>query len=77
MDAYKLLSDMYDKCVEAMKAGEPLKAVYETAKTFLQRKNEDYVQYLPKNLGSAIGKCQIYQNRHLVNFVIMSVLAAI
>jgi len=56
MDAYKLLSDLYDKCVETMKAGEPLKAVYEAAKSFLQKKNPDYVSCLPKTLGSAIGK---------------------
>ena len=53
---YRTLAEMYDKCLEEMVPGNELKRVMEAAKEFLEKKNRNLVDYLPKNLGSAMGR---------------------
>ncbi len=54
-EAYKALVGAFEACVDVMRPGESLKAVHETCKAYLEKKHPEYVQYLPKTLGSAIG----------------------
>jgi nucleosome binding factor SPN SPT16 subunit len=54
-EAYKTLVGVYETCLDAMKPSVPLKVVMEKAKAYLQANAPDYLPYLPKNLGSAIG----------------------
>lgn len=53
---YKILAEMYDKCLEEMVPGNELKRVMEAAKEFLDKKAKGMSDYLPKNLGSAMGR---------------------
>lgn len=56
-DAYNVLLEMQEACLEVMKPGNQLKAVYKAAVQFLQnRKGYDYLlEHLPKNLGFVTG----------------------
>lgn len=53
--AYAVLSDVYDKCLEQMLAGNEIKSVFETAKNFLSRRDASLLPHLSKNLGFATG----------------------
>ena len=55
-DAYKVLTETYEVCVDALRPGEPIKAVVEACRQHLEKKHPEYLQYLPKTLGSSIGK---------------------
>lgn len=54
---YEVLMEMQDACLEAMKPGNQLKAVYKAAVAFLQERSgyEYLVDHLPKSLGYATG----------------------
>jgi nucleosome binding factor SPN SPT16 subunit len=54
---YEVLMEMQDACLEAMKPGNQLKAVYKAAVSFLQERSgyEYLVDHLPKSLGYATG----------------------
>lgn len=54
--AYKALTEAFEACVDAMRPGEPLKAVHEACRAYLEKKHPEYLQYLPKTFGSSIGK---------------------
>jgi nucleosome binding factor SPN SPT16 subunit len=54
---YEVLMEMQDACLEVMKPGNQLKAVYKAAVAFLQERSgyEYLVDHLPKSLGYATG----------------------
>lgn len=54
-EAYKALTGAFEAAVEAMRPGEPLKAVPEAVKAYLEKKAPEYLPYLPKTFGSSIG----------------------
>lgn len=54
-NAYAVLSDLYDKCLEQMLAGNEIRSVFETGKTFLSRRDSSLVPYLSKTIGFATG----------------------
>ena len=54
-NSYAVLSDLYDKCLEKMLAGNEIRSVMEEAKNFLTRKDPSLVPYLSKSLGFSIG----------------------
>ena len=55
-ETYEILLEMQDACLEAMRPGNPLKAVHKAAVSFLQKNgHDDLVTKLPKNLGFAQG----------------------
>lgn len=54
-EAYAVLSDVYDKCLEQMLSGSDIRSVVENAKTFLSKRDASLVPYLSKSLGFATG----------------------
>jgi nucleosome binding factor SPN SPT16 subunit len=56
-ETYEALLEVQEKCMEAMRPGKPLKAVYKAAVNCLNQKPgfEHLVDKLPKNLGFAMG----------------------
>ena len=54
-NAYAVLSDVYDKCLEQMLAGNDIRSVFDGARSFLSRRDASLVQYLSKSLGYATG----------------------
>ena len=55
-EMYEVLLEVQEACLKAMEPGEPLKSVYKTATSYLQKNgHEDLVSKLPKNLGFAQG----------------------
>lgn len=53
--AYKALTGTFEACLDAMRSGEPLKAVHEACRAYLEKKYPEYLPFLPKTLGSCIG----------------------
>jgi nucleosome binding factor SPN SPT16 subunit len=55
-EMYEVLLEVQEECLKAMQPGQPLKAVYKAAVSYLQKNgHEDLVSKLPKNLGFAQG----------------------
>jgi nucleosome binding factor SPN SPT16 subunit len=55
-ETYEVLLEVQDACLEAMVPGQPLKAVYKAAVSYLQKNgHDDLVSKLPKTLGFAQG----------------------
>jgi len=54
-EAYKALTGTFEACLDAMRPGEPLKAVHEACRSYLEKKHPEYLPFLPKTLGSCIG----------------------
>jgi nucleosome binding factor SPN SPT16 subunit len=55
-ETYEILLEMQEVCLEAMRPGNSLKAVYKAAATYLQKNgHEDLISKLPKNLGFCQG----------------------
>jgi nucleosome binding factor SPN SPT16 subunit len=55
-ETYEILLEMQEVCLEAMRPGNPLKAVYKGAVAYLQKNgHDDLISKLPKNLGFAQG----------------------
>lgn len=53
---YEILLEVQEACLEAMQPGNPLKAVYKAAVSYLKKNGqEDLIEKLPKNLGFAQG----------------------
>lgn len=52
---YELLLELQDVCMEAMKPGNPAKAVNKAAVSFLKERDAELVKNLPKTLGFATG----------------------
>jgi nucleosome binding factor SPN SPT16 subunit len=54
---YRILCEVYEKCLEAMQDGMPLNGVLKAARAFLEKKHPDLLPFLLKTLGSSIGEC--------------------
>lgn len=54
-EAYKALASAFEACLDAMRPGEPLKAVQEACRAHLEKRHPEYLPFLPKTLGSCIG----------------------
>eukprot|EP00537_Pseudo-nitzschia_pungens_P012138 CAMPEP_0172394934 /NCGR_PEP_ID=MMETSP1061-20121228/17113_1 /TAXON_ID=37318 /ORGANISM="Pseudo-nitzschia pungens, Strain cf. pungens" /LENGTH=1093 /DNA_ID=CAMNT_0013126393 /DNA_START=181 /DNA_END=3462 /DNA_ORIENTATION=+ len=53
---YEILLEVQEACLDAMKPGNPLKAVYKAAVSYLKKNgHEKLIEKLPKNLGFAQG----------------------
>jgi nucleosome binding factor SPN SPT16 subunit len=54
-NAYAVLSDLYDRCLEQMLAGNDIRSVLETGKSFMAKRDPSLAPFLSKTLGFATG----------------------
>lgn len=54
-NSYAILSELYDKCLEQMVAGNEVRSVVDAARSFLSRRDASLLPLLPKTLGFATG----------------------